>query len=514
MSITFADITKSISDYQPIQVVNENKKTIYLQAQLLSDCQAEVSSGTILVGFASLVPPALIQREDIGMILINDCNFNLSQLKGNGAELPKNTDIFSLFNNVLETLHSRRKISEISAAFLDCLVEGKSLNEIIEIGASLIGNPISLVDYTGKQLAVSNQLKDISTNLEGMTPDGYPTQQSYSKFRTKKYTKKVNESSTPIFVEMEHPDVPRLIVGKIAIRNKIVGHLALLELQQPIVEDDIKLVEVLINVITAIVQQDNYYLLMAGIQHEYFILDLIKENHDSPTTIEDRVKSLQWDTYNDFYVVTISIPRKNDTFFFVEYLRTRLGNIFPFSKSIYHEENVILVIYKDQDIQQIRKKLEEILIENHLAAGISLKFSSIVDLKQHYEQAKHAVSIGKLLKREDNTYLYDDLYIYDLLTIVNRHANLKDFCHPGLETILAYDKENGTEYYETLYEYLINNADMTQVAKKLYIHRNTLYHRIKKIFELTKLDLDNGNDNLKLLISYKIMELYNIHTNN
>jgi DNA-binding PucR family transcriptional regulator len=51
---------------------------------------------------------------------------------------------------------------------------------------------------------------------------------------------------------------------------------------------------------------------------------------------------------------------------------------------------------------------------------------------------------------------------------------------------------------------------MEQVTKKLYIHRNTLYHRIKKISEITGISLDNGDDQLKLLLSFKIMELYNI----
>ena len=56
----------------------------------------------------------------------------------------------------------------------------------------------------------------------------------------------------------------------------------------------------------------------------------------------------------------------------------------------------------------------------------------------------------------------------------------------------------------------MNGANMEQVAKKLYIHRNTLYHRLKKISEITELDLDNGDDYFKLLLSYKIMALYNL----
>lgn len=510
MSIAFSEIIAGISEYKLIQTVNDHLNASYLRGQLLTDRQTHFFPGTIYVGKASQVLFELHQQEDIGLILINDCKFDFSKLKGNAAELPLKTDLFSLFNDVLDLLNNKRKIIESSAALLNCLVQGMGLNDIINISAKLVGNTVSLVDYTGKQLAVSDIQEANSTSRVGMTPDGYPTQEIYSIFRSNKYTKRVNESSVPILVDSDHPEIPRMIVGKIAFRNKIVGHLAIIENEQPITEDDIEIAKVLVDVIAAIVQKDNYYLLMAGIQHEYFILDLIQENHDNPTTIEDRVRSLQWDGYKDFYVVTISIPRKSDEYFFVEYLRTRLGHIFPFSKSIYHDENVILVIYKEQDVQEILKKIESILVENNLAAGISLRFSFIVDLKRHYEQAKQALGIGKLLNKDDNVFLYDDLYMYDLLSILNRNANLKDFCHPGIEKIIKYDNDNGTDYYKTLFEYLMGSANMAQVAKKLHIHRNTLYHRINKISEITDLNLDDGDDYLKILLSFKIIELYNV----
>jgi sugar diacid utilization regulator len=506
MLITFNEAASWVSKYGIIRLVNGHPETTYQGVRLLQKNITAFAPDTIYIGETSQVPAGIHQRSDIGLILINDCNFDFSLLHGNTAELPPETDISDLFNAVLEALNTKRKIIDGSAALLNCLVQGKGLEEIIHIGSEILGKPISLVDYTGKLLVSSDQ-----QGID-LTPEGYLKQETYSIFRAYNFTKKVNESAAPILLDINHPDIPRMIVGKISIRNKIVGHLAVLENEKPFADEDIEVAKVLIEVIASEVQKNNFYLLMAGIHHEYFILDLLQEKHDNPTTVEDRVRSLQWDAYNAFHVVTINIPRNDDAFFFVEYFRTRLGYIFPFSKSIYYDENVILVIYKDRNEEEITRKLDNLLLENNLAAGISQMFSSIIDLKRYYEQARQALSIGKLLKKGERVFLYDDLYLYDLLTILNRHTNLKDFCNPGIDLIIKFDEANGTDYYNTLFEFVMGNANLSQIANKLHIHRNTLYHRIKKISEITGMILDNSNDHLKLLLSFKIMELYNIST--
>ncbi|WP_438823690.1 helix-turn-helix domain-containing protein [Bacillus sp. JJ1764] len=72
-------------------------------------------------------------------------------------------------------------------------------------------------------------------------------------------------------------------------------------------------------------------------------------------------------------------------------------------------------------------------------------------------------------------------------------------------TLLNYDKENNTDYYETLQAYLLNRQNLNETANQLFIHRNTIKYRLNKINELSKIDLTNGETVFQLAYSYKIL---------
>ena len=77
----------------------------------------------------------------------------------------------------------------------------------------------------------------------------------------------------------------------------------------------------------------------------------------------------------------------------------------------------------------------------------------------------------------------------------------RSFCHPNVVNIERYDQEHGTEYLKTLSAYVYNNLRLSETASKLYIHRNTLYHRINILREQFGIDFDNPREFMKLQIS-------------
>ena len=73
-------------------------------------------------------------------------------------------------------------------------------------------------------------------------------------------------------------------------------------------------------------------------------------------------------------------------------------------------------------------------------------------------------------------------------------------------SVAGYDREKGTQYYETLRAYLLNERDIPRTAQALIIHRTTLLYRLRKLQAVAPIDLDDPGRRLQLLISLWILD--------
>ena len=54
--------------------------------------------------------------------------------------------------------------------------------------------------------------------------------------------------------------------------------------------------------------------------------------------------------------------------------------------------------------------------------------------------------------------------------------------------------------------YLRLDQNVLQTSKELYVHRSTVFYRLERIQKLIGVDLENGKERLKLLISIYMLE--------
>ena len=89
--------------------------------------------------------------------------------------------------------------------------------------------------------------------------------------------------------------------------------------------------------------------------------------------------------------------------------------------------------------------------------------------------------------------------IYKYLFNSGNQQDILKYCNNKLRPLEEYDHANGTCLQETLVEYSMNGFSHMKTAEKLYIHRNSLQHRLEKIEELLGFELNDYAEYLELL---------------
>ncbi|MFC7063470.1 PucR family transcriptional regulator [Halobacillus seohaensis] len=166
--------------------------------------------------------------------------------------------------------------------------------------------------------------------------------------------------------------------------------------------------------------------------------------------------------------------------------------VFPVEKR--HLLTFILLNKKGEEDWKSRitkgiERLEKISILNdsnissfQVAGG---KFVKQLDqLHESFNTAQETLSIQGRLPPGHLKYFYDDMHMYRLISLVHKHSNLNSLIKEYLDPIIEYDQKHNTNLMETLRVYLSCNGSKKETAKKVFVVRQTLYHRLEKLENL------------------------------
>jgi DNA-binding PucR family transcriptional regulator len=85
-------------------------------------------------------------------------------------------------------------------------------------------------------------------------------------------------------------------------------------------------------------------------------------------------------------------------------------------------------------------------------------------------------------------------------------ANLRDRHRDAVGRLADYDRQRSTSLLKTLEEFLRRRGNISSTAEALYVHPNTLRQRLRRIAELSGLDL-RKEDWLMVEIAVKLVKL-------
>jgi len=169
---------------------------------------------------------------------------------------------------------------------------------------------------------------------------------------------------------------------------------------------------------------------------------------------------------------------------------------------------------KAPGITEIRQLAEETrnATTHHIAVplfcGIGRGQAGVDGLYDALRQAGESLDWGRrLFSSAGGVLTANDVAMYRLLYDLRGSQEAYSFYHATLGPLARYDQKHDTELLPSLETYLRYHGNMSQAAKALHIHRNTLIYRLKRIGEISGLDLDEAETRLSLQIALRLSYL-------
>lgn len=191
-------------------------------------------------------------------------------------------------------------------------------------------------------------------------------------------------------------------------------------------------------------------------------------------------------------------------------LKKLLENVIDNSKNyviieIDNNEIVIVSDIKKEDdekeiydlMTKIKDKLEEEDID--LIISIGEKVQDIKQLNKSYKKAREVINYSNIFKFEDKIINYKKLGLTKLI-----YGIKETICEEFLkENVKKKDflEQLDNELLHTMKVFLDNNLNISETARELFIHRNTLLYRIQTIKSKTGFDIRNYNEAVLLELS-------------
>lgn len=229
-------------------------------------------------------------------------------------------------------------------------------------------------------------------------------------------------------------------------------------------------------------------------------LELLSENPAPFPTLARRLQAIGWQPEDHKLLIKILSDTTDGRIYFS--LQKILPQTFSGCYAFLYEGSVVLAanlrLYPEQELWQV---LTGLLLKSKTYCGVSYPFTNIMNLKQAYGQADIALTYGK---RETGRIHHCSDYVLPYARDILSKNLTTDIRHQILGQLREYDRQNQTDYYETLFQYLVFERNQVLTARKMCLHRNTLVYRINRITELFPMDLDNPATRWHLLLSYFI----------
>lgn len=417
----------------------------------------------------------------------------ISVLYHSGDYIFVDSDTSTLINFVMDLVQA---VSDIEHRFLQCLSSDQPFQQITDITNEILHRPVIIMDNYFQILGISGEMEGKSweymKDQKASPPDflgrfiheshffSYMNSHCPSVHTTPSYalwkaSLRINcfyeeNALCRLCISLEHADAGKGLLFFAEQIGKIIEKIPVEKVHQFLTEDVL-----------------NSSLLFEGESP-------IDKNDVIFRQIENRIKDAPF----YFCLLINHKPVHQNSIYY--WLCGRLETLFPESAAFPYKDFIILVLPDNPRMDYIfSKSLPELLEQVDFYLNVSNRCISLDLIRECYKQTILTASYGH--EKKKRIFFFRD-YASDLT--VREITNMKNWdawIHTGIPLLLAHDEKHGTDYLNTLFQLVEKNFVLMDTADALFIHRNSLLYRLKKMEQIMGCSLSNPQNRFYLSLS-------------
>lgn len=175
------------------------------------------------------------------------------------------------------------------------------------------------------------------------------------------------------------------------------------------------------------------------------------------------------------------------------------------------DEQTIILIKDTRDMKTDKElqNLAHVIVDNmnteamvRVRVGFGNRVNNLQDIAKSYQEAKMALEVGRIFYAEKDVIAYSLLGIGRLIYQIPMSL-CEMFIHEvfGDEIPDIFNEETTT----TIQKFFENNLNISETARQLYVHRNTLVYRLERLEKMIGLDIRRFDDAMTFKIALMVI---------
>lgn len=388
------------------------------------------------------------------------------------------------------------------------LYRNGSLQELCELGAQILGNPVCIHDDWFVMMAMTAEFARIMepeylmSSTKGFIPravvEDFQTDSDYLETYTHRDAQlwcPADKMQASLYVNLWDGPVYK---GRLLVARK----------NREFRARDYLLAELLTQRAVLMLRRKQPGEEGTRLNMDDIVFALLQGKQTDPADLNHLLTMLHWQKGDRFLCIRIK-SQQISSGMAEHMIHSDLFRCFPDSYILLgnQEQCVVLNLSRTPlSLNQIRYQLAPVCRDYCLYAGISFPITGIRETNAAYYQAGAALDQTFRLRSEKWILSFSECALDHVTRTLPSPLMPSHLIAPELMTLMDWDREKGTQYFETFRAFLLHERDIPRTAEKLIIHRTTLLYRLQKIQTLIQTNLDDPWQRMYLTLSLWLLE--------